>query len=290
MLSYIHAYHAGNHADILKHIVFSLVLEHLSKKEKPYCVIDAHSAAGKYKIQDERLLKTGEARDGIEKLLGFLDSRGKTDEFRPLEELQFTQIARLYLKNSLYPGSPELAKCFLRQHDELILNELHPAVIGELKKNMREKPLNNEDFSAKTAIHCKNAKEFLNMSLPPKIRRGCVLIDPSYEDTSDFSDVEDMFLKSYKKWKTGQYIIWYPLLKHRAPLIRHLKETVETAVEKENPNERKVQHFELEVKKPCEMTGLSKLYGSGVITVNPPFLLKEKMDGILPLLKQILTD
>lgn len=281
MLSYIHAYHAGNHADILKHIVLSLSLEHLLKKEKPFTIIDTHAGSGIYNLEDLRAKKTGEAEQGITTLLKKLDSMPSS----PLNSLRFIQITRAYAKKKIYPGSPEFSRLIKRNDDKLFLNELHPTVIQELKSNMPDSSI---------SIQQKNASDFLNAVVPPQIKRGLCIIDPSYEDEKDFSDTALMFINAYKKWSNAVYLIWYPLIEHKLSQIQTLKEKVEQTVEQnlsESQNlKEKFSIFELKIKDPSKMTGLSSLYGSGMIVVNTPYGLNEQMPNILRELNQILSE
>ena len=279
MLSYIHAYHCGNSGDILKHLVFSFVLEHLCLKEKPFTVIDSHAGSGLYHLDDERIIKTAEAQDGILSLLNKLNS--SQDKNSILNESTYIKIAKIYAKKNLYPGSPEIAKNFLRAQDKLIVNELHPQVVLELKENVKQKALFKSEGSSIT-VYNKHAAEFLKAVIPPKIKRGCVIIDPSYEDRDEYTQTAAFFTDAYKKWQVATYLIWYPLLLNRESEVLQLKEYVESAVELSGASvEEKLNIFELKTKDPSQMTGLSQMYGSGVIVVNPTYQLKEKMQQIL---------
>lgn len=286
MLSYIHAYHAGNFADILKHTVFAFTLEHLLKKDKPFTVIDSHSASGKYRFDDERLEKTKEAENGIKKLLS-KDPNTLTKMFGE----SFLKILLSYSAKGFYPGSPEIARSYLRKDDYLILNELHPQVKIELEDNMKEKLFIEKSELPHIQVFSKDAAKFLKSALPPNIRRGCVIIDPSYEDSSDFYSTAQFFADSYKKWMSGTFLLWYPLLKDRESEAEFLKQTVISTVERQNTSEdEKCIFFELSAKTADEMQGLSKMYGSGMIVVNPPFGLQERMKVCLEALESALRD
>ncbi len=285
MLSYVHAFHAGNSGDILKHIIFSLTIEHLCKKEKPFSVIDTHAASGRYSLTDERLLKTGEAESGIKKLLSGL----KNHELQGCNS--WTAIVKTYVKQNMYPGSPEIARCLMRKQDELILNELHPQVIEDLKRNIKLPSLIEKEDYPTISVHKRDSKEFITAAVPPKTKRGCVIIDPSYEDADDYSDTADMFCNAYRKWSTGTFLIWYPLIEHRASEIERMKKVIEAQVEINSTSEElKCCFFELKTKDPSEMTGLSNMYGSGMAVVNPPYGLKEKMSEVLPFLEKLLKN
>ena len=285
MLSYIHAFHAGNYADVLKHTVFAFTLEHLLKKDKPFTVIDTHSAGGKYSLNDERIIKTQEAENGIKKILS------KDDEtLKKIFGTNFLQILKTYTAQNEYPGSPEIARAYLRKIDSLILNELHPKVIEELKQNMASPLLTGKTELPQIQINSKDAKIMLNSCLPPRIKRGCVIIDPSYEDKNEYAETAEMFINAYRKWQTGTYLIWYPLLTDRDGEIQTFKQNVIATVEKTNTTQdEKCVFYEIEVKDKTETEGISKMYGSGMLVANPPYGLSEKMQAAIPLLKELLV-
>ncbi|MGI5069975.1 23S rRNA (adenine(2030)-N(6))-methyltransferase RlmJ [Treponema pectinovorum] len=286
MLSYIHAYHAGNFADILKHTVFAYTLEHLLKKEKPFTVIDCHSASGKYAFDDDRLEKTGEAKNGIKKLLNKNEKNLQT-----MFGNSFSKILVSYAEKGFYPGSPEIARCYLRKNDQLILNELHPKIKIELEKNLSQKILIQKNEMPHIQVLSKDAAKMLNAVLPPKIKRGCVIIDPSYEDSDDFYSTAQYFIASYKKWMTGTFLLWYPLLKDRENEAEFLKQTIYSNVEKQNKtDDEKCIFFELQAKNTEDVEGFSKMYGSGMLVVNPPFDLKERIQFSLNAMEDALKE
>lgn len=286
MLSYIHAFHAGNHADILKHLVLSFSLEHLCKKEKPFTVFDTHAGSGLYSLEDERLLKTGEAESGIKRLFFALAQKDafSHDEKIIADELDgslFLKIVRKYYEKNEYPGSPLIENFFLRPGDEQILSELHPRTIEELKFNMEK----FRGEQTKPRVHFRNGFEMLLSMTPPQTKRGLVIIDPSFEEKSDFEDCAEAVCRVLKKWRNGIVLLWYPLVAHRKTEISMMKERIGAAVS----DEEKFLDFNLCVKKEEELTGLSSLYGSGMLVANPPFGLKEKMDRIIPFLEKVLS-
>ncbi len=284
MLSYVHAFHAGNYADILKHSVFVFTLEHLLKKDKPFTVIDTHSGSGKYSLLDERLIKTQEAQNGIKKLI-----QNDTNALKEIFGPNFAQILENYIQKNEYPGSPEIARSLLRTNDSLILNELHPKVIEELRQNVSSPLELNKQELPQIQINSKDAKIMLNAAVPPKIKRGCVIIDPSYEDKNEYEETAKMFINAYKKWATATYLIWYPLLQDRETEIAIFKQNIIAAVEKtNNTQDEKCLSFEIQLKQKEELNGISKMYGSGMLVANPPFGLKEKMHKVLPLLEKLL--
>lgn len=286
MLSYIHSFHAGNHADILKHLTLTLILESLCKKEKPFAVFDTHAGSGIYNLDDERLLKTGEADSGIKKLMGALSSSGGKERFKELFALgrKYLEIAKKYYDEGKYPGSPLIESEMLRSGDEQTLSELHPAAAEELSLCFR-----GNDFKAKPHIHRRDGYEMLNALTPPKIKRGLCVIDPSYEDADDYEKCARTISAVHKKWPAGIIALWYPLLARKTAELSGMKEKIFSAAE-ENETEPKTLDIQLEVKTQDEMTGLASMYGSGMIVINFPYELDKKMEKILPELSEILGE
>ena len=335
MLSYIHAYHAGNHADILKHLTLSLILEHLCKKEKPFTVIDTHAGSGIYSLDDERAQKTGEAASGIRKLmsneeLGVSNFEGEAASVVRNEELgvrsfesgaernlnpqintdshrlcndnfshlcsalpsaaRFFNLIQDYYSRGLYPGSPLIENAYLRQGDEQILSELHPTAFEELKEcfyNRRKQCNSDGKIFVEPALHKRNGYELLKAVTPPKIKRGLAVIDPSFEDASDFEKCGEVISAVHKKWSAGIIALWYPLVAHRSAEISMMKEKIAGSVDSTEP---KILDIQMEIKRKEDMTGLASLYGSGMFIVNFPYQLDEEMKKIMPELSKILGE
>ena len=304
MLSYIHAYHAGNHADILKHLTLSLILEHLCQKEKPFTVIDTHAGSGIYRLDDERAQKTGEADSGIQKILTRTDADrllhfARNDENVALTDGhaeddavagRFLQLIQKYFLLGEYPGSPLLENEFLREGDEQILSELHPKAFEELKNcfyNRRKECKKSGKSFFEPKLHKRDGYELLSAITPPKIKRGLAVIDPSFEDASDFEKCGEIIAKVHKKWNAGIIALWYPLVAHRSMEISMMKEKIAASVDS---NEPKILDIQMEIKRKEDMTGLASLYGSGMYIVNFPYKLDEEMKEILPALTEILGD
>lgn len=307
MLSYIHAYHAGNHADILKHLTLSLLLEHLCKKEKPFTVIDTHAGSGLYALDDSRALKTGEAKSGIEKMINSSqspqssqrDSTGENDF--PLKNdlcalkssvrnLKFFDIIQKYYEEGFYPGSPLIENMYLRPGDEQLLCELHPTAFEELKNcfyNRRKECKASGKNFVEPGLHKRDGYEFLKAVTPPKIKRGLAVIDPSFEDASDFEKCGEVISAVHKKWPAGIIALWYPLVAHRTSEISMMKERIAASVEASEP---KILDIQMEIKRKEDMTGLASLYGSGMFIVNFPYQLDEEMKALLPDLSKVLSD
>jgi 23S rRNA (adenine2030-N6)-methyltransferase len=293
MLSYRHAFHAGNHADILKHITLTLILEHLKEKPSPVTVYDTHAGAGRYALDDERLLKTGEAETGIKHFLHTY--RHVPDIPAPLA--LYLDISRTYAASGFYPGSPEISRCLLRPGDRLVLSELHNTEIDVLRGNMEQPPLYHTEYPVKPQIHHRNGYEMLRALTPPETKRGIALIDPSYEDSSDYTDTADTVIFVHKKWASGILALWYPLLAHRKKEISDMKRNIKTSVQSAgfHSNVLDVQllintensHPET---KPGQISESSspRLYGSGLLIINAPWKLDSDLSTILPELAAVL--
>lgn len=289
MLSYLHAYHAGNHADIIKHIVVSEVIRYMEKKEKPFTFFDTHSGSGLYKVSDERAQKTGEINSGIIMLKDKLKNIDLDDSALK----SYLSMAETYLEKGEYPGSPYIEADLLRKEDFLVLSELHPAESENLKSNMNAKAKAKADC-CNIAVHKRNGFEMLESLTPPKTKRGAVLIDPSYEELSDYSDVADAVLKAFRKWNGGVFMVWYPLLSYRMGTIENMVERITEGVHTLSPN-TDVNDFRLCVssENAHEETSLSKtasprLYGSGMLVVNTPWTVPDTMKKTLPVLEEFL--
>ena len=264
MLSYRHAFHAGNFADVLKHSVLSLVLDYMTRKEKGFCYIDSHSGAGMYQLKDEYAQKTGEYKDGIGKIIN--------DEHAP-EALEpyLSLINSLNLNPSdgeldIYPGSPGVAKAFVRRQDSSHLFELHPTDIKHL-----------EDFCQRwRKVFVKQSDGYQGVLgiVPPPSRRGVVLIDPPYELKEDYQKAVKTIIKAYSKFSTGTYIIWYPVVK------RHFIEQMEKDFS--NSEVKNLLQVEFCLEDDTDEYGMT---GTGLFIVNPPWQLSEQLEEILPYMK-----
>ena len=173
MLSYQHIFHAGNHADILKHSVLISVLDSLNKKEKPYTFFDTHSGSGFYDLTDSRSLKTGEAQKGIE-VLSKKAGDSKVDSPFPSALSRYLYFVTPYLKDQRYPGSPEIERALMRNMDTLILSELHPQEIENLRANMKSPCLGSKTELPAIQIHKRNGWEMVKALTPPATKRGAV--------------------------------------------------------------------------------------------------------------------
>ena len=281
MLSYQHAFHAGNHADLLKHFVLSFVLNSLNKKDKPYTFFDTHSGSGVYDLLDNRSLKTGEAQKGIVSLL-------KENSSSPDFAFYFDFVNSFY-KNNLYPGSPLFELGLMRKTDTLILSELHPKEITVLKETMEKYKTSDSPL---VQLHNRDGWEMIKALTPPKTRRGTVLIDPSYEETKDYTDAQKTISFINKKWTNGIIMLWYPLLAHREEIINQMIQNITESAKEVNQNVEienltllvasKDSHKEVSLEELKEdKKNPPRLYGSGMLVINAPWKLKETTQGFI---------
>ncbi|MBL1319825.1 MAG: 23S rRNA (adenine(2030)-N(6))-methyltransferase RlmJ [Methylophaga sp.] len=256
MLSYRHSFHAGNYADVIKHIVLTEIFEHLIKKDSAFDYIDTHAGTGLYNLQNEHASKLQEYKQGIAKL--------DTEEWPELA----TYLDIVAKHNSdkelkFYPGSPLIAMHFLRAKDRGWLYELHPKDAELLSNNMAK-------IKRARVMHEDGFKGLLSL-LPPISRRAVVLIDPSYEIKTDYAHVFNTLAAAYKKFPIGTYVLWYPVV-DRTVIDTLERKFIRSGI-------KKIQRFELAIAPDQFGSGMS---ASGMIVINPPWTLKDKMSQILP--------
>ena len=266
MLSYRHAFHAGNHADVLKHAVETLIIEQLKSKEKPFCYLDTHAGGGCYDLSGEWPQKKAEYLDGIARLW-------PERQHWPELAAYWDVIATLNESElRFYPGSPEIARHLLREQDKLMLMELHNQEIEILRRHMGS--------DSRSAIHHRDGFEGLLALLPPTPRRGLVLMDPPYELKEDYQRVLQTLKKAMQKWSTGIYALWYPILGKDADRSRSMLELFKYA------GFPSVLVAELEVAAQPDEWGMN---GSGMLILNAPWQLDGQLTTLLPRLCQQLT-
>jgi 23S rRNA (adenine2030-N6)-methyltransferase len=270
LFSYRHAFHAGNHADVLKHAILIHVLDYLGQKDAPYWVIDTHAGAGLYRLDSDWASKNAEFADGIGRLWERTDAP-------PLLARYVERVREYNRDGSLrhYPGSPWLALDALREHDRLRLFEAHPTeaevLVGNLEKQSGPK-------LRQTTIYDTDGFEGMKSLLPPPTRRGLVVIDPSYEDKQDYRRVALAVKEGLKRFATGIYAVWYPQVQRRESL--ELPRQLEKA-------DRRWLHVSLSVKKPA--TDGFGLHGSGMVLINPPWTLAAQLKEAMPWLTDLLA-
>jgi len=262
MLSYRHTFHAGNHADVLKHFVLMQTLAYTVQKDKPYWYIDTHAGAGKYALDSAYAVQNAEFTNGITQLWQASDLPESLAEYVALvKKLNPTG----QLKN--YPGSPLIAEHFIRHSDRMRLFELHPSDCKLLwqtfKHNSRKVMIETEDGFAGIKAH-----------LPPPPRRAVVLIDPPYEQKEDYQRVVKSIKDSLERFATGTYIVWYPLLQRHEPkqMVDQLRKL----------GLKSWLNVSLTVQTPA-IDGFG-MYGSGLFIVNPPWTLPETLRTVMPVL------
>ena len=266
MLSYRHSFHAGNHADVLKHIVLMLILENLKLKEKGFFYLDTHSGVGRYRLSSNESEKTAEYKEGIERLWEQTDLPEDVARYvKMIKKLNYGGKELRY-----YAGSPLIAGELLRPQDRALLTELHPSDYPILRNNF-------SDYKNVT-VKCDNGFQQVKATLPPKERRGLVLIDPPYELKEDYDLVVKAIEEGYKRFATGTYAIWYPVVL-RQQTKRIFKGLEATGI-------RKILKIELAVRPDSDQRGMT---ASGMVVINPPWTLETQMKEILPYLTKTLV-
>ncbi|OZI44881.1 23S rRNA (adenine(2030)-N(6))-methyltransferase RlmJ [Bordetella genomosp. 5] len=271
MFSYRHAFHAGNHADVLKHAILVHVLDYFNRKDAPYWVIDTHAGAGLYALDSDWANKNAEFADGVARLWD-------RDDLPPLLADYVERIRDYNPDGRLrhYPGSPWLTMDALRDRDRLRLFEMHPTESGVLARNLDQR---DRQIQRQTTIYGTDGFEGLKAMLPPPTRRGAVLIDPSYEDKQDYRRTLTAVKEGVKRFATGTYAVWYPLVQRR--------EVTEMTRQLERLPVKSWLHATLSVKRPAG-DGFG-LHGSGMFLVNPPWTLDAALKPVMPFLARELA-
>lgn len=264
MFSYRHSYHAGNFADVLKHLVQIAVIDYLHRKDKPLAIHDSHGGAGLYQIDSEHMQKTGEYQDGIGRLLGRATGVAVIDRY--LEVVAgFNKGAELVV----YPGSPAISAALLRGDDRLAVTEKHSTDFPLLEALLKGKP--------HVQVHHEDANQGLKSLLPPLHKRGLVLIDPSYELSGDEAYTLAGVREGLRRFNTGCFAVWYPVIgRHRA----------DSFAERLARLGGEALRAELNVLEPGAARGMT---GSGMLIINPPWALEQQLREALPVLHRALS-
>ncbi|WP_026619227.1 23S rRNA (adenine2030-N6)-methyltransferase [Ensifer sp. WSM1721] len=267
-MNYRHIYHAGNFADVLKHAVLARLVTYLKQKDKAFRVLDTHAGIGLYDLSSDEAQKTGEWREGIGRLI-------EAELPAPVVEILAPYLSAVRDLNpagglTLYPGSPKLVRMLFRPQDRLSAMELHAEDYETLHR------LFEGDFQSR--ITRLDGWLALGAHLPPKEKRGLVLVDPPFEVEGEYERLVDGLARAHRRFAGGIYCLWYPL-KKGAP-IKNFHEALRAL---EIP---KMLCAELSVRSDRDVTGLA---GSGLIIVNPPYTLKRELDILLPFLKERLA-
>jgi 23S rRNA (adenine2030-N6)-methyltransferase len=265
MLAYRHAFHAGNHADVLKHVVLTRVLHYQNGKDKGYRLVDTHAGAGGYSLQGRYAQKKGEFELGIARLWSRDDLPAAVSEYVELVR-RFNADGKL----TQYPGSPAFAQMLLRPQDQMRLFELHPTDHRILASYL--------GAQRGVEVHDQDGFEALKGQVPPPTRRGVVLMDPSYEGHADYGRVVGSLRDAVGRFAEGVYVVWYPQVSklEAAQLPKRLEALAPKGW----------LHARLTVQQP-DVMGFG-LAGSGVFVINPPYTLHDELLEVLPYLTEVL--
>lgn len=269
-MNYRHAFHAGNFADVFKHAVLGRILHHLRGKDAPFRVIDTHAGAGLYDLTSRDAARGGEWQNGIGRLLEARANKSLGVDVEHLLAPLFDVVGALNAPGTLtvYPGSPALIRAWLRPQDHFTACELEPKAAAALAANLRGDPriktLAIDGWTALAAY------------VPPRERRGLVLVDPPFEQPDEFIRLTDGLAAAHHKWATGGYLLWYPI-KDRTGPDRMAKALRRLPI-------GKILRTELIVAPPDSDGPLS---GSGLIAVNPPWTLESDLKVLLPVFSRL---
>ena len=283
MFSYRHAFHAGNHADVLKHTVLIATLQHLLQKDAALTVLDTHAGAGLYRLDGDYASTSAESADGILRLVPPAAPAALAPALQ-----DYVDMVRAFNQGEatrVYPGSPFIAQRLLRAQDRLKLFELHPTDARALAGNVAQL-----DAGRQVAVLAQDGFEGARQFLPPPSRRALVLCDPSYEIKSDYARVQDMLQDALKRFATGVYAVWYPIIPR--PEAHELPRRLKTLAQKAG---KPWLHATLTVKSgktapagtaPGRRPGLP---ASGMFLINPPFTLDAALRAALPQMAELLA-
>ena len=268
-MNYRHAFHAGNFADVVKHIVLTRILAYLMRKDAPFRVIDTHAGVGLYDLFGDKAERTGEWLEGIARVI----ERGLPE---PAAALAAPYVEAVKAQNPdgvlrYYPGSPFITRHMLRAQDRLMALELHPEDAEALRANFAG--------DIQTRVTHLDGWAALGTHLPPKEKRGLVLIDPPFEEKGEFGRMVGGLRKAHQRWPGGIYAFWYPI-KEPAEAEGFARDLKATGIPK-------ILRIELTIRAPSTPP---RLHGTGMVVVNPPFVLEEEMRVLLPALAGLLAD
>lgn len=268
-MNYRHAFHAGNFADVVKHIILARILEYFKLKPAAFRVLDTHAGVGLYDLRGEKAAKTGEWEEGIKRLF----DRPLTGQAGELVQPYLDAVRAVNPQGGLryYPGSPFITRHLLREQDRLFALELHPRDVMALREN----------FAGDIQVRVTELDGWaaLGTHLPPKEKRGLVLIDPPFEEADEFGRMAAAFEKAHKRFPTGTYALWYP--------VKEPREVERFAAMLQRSGIRKILRTELTIR-PASTP--PRLHGTGMILVNPPYTLEAELKVLLPALAALLAD
>jgi len=262
-MNYRHSFHAGNSADVVKHCLLIALVRALQLKDSALTLIDTHSGCGLYDLHGDEAGRTGEAMQGVVRALAA--SSPLLDDYRAAVRAVNEGMGE-GAQPRLYPGSPRFLAQLLRPQDALILNEKHPEDAAALRAAMRGTP---------AAVHQRDAYELWLALLPTRTPRGLVLVDPPYELKSDYAKVVELLVDAHRRWATGVYLLWFPVLS-RLAAQRLLERMAGTGI----PRQLCIQYL------PHEGEAAANLLGSGVLVINPPFRLDAELTELAGVLAE----
>jgi 23S rRNA (adenine2030-N6)-methyltransferase len=267
-MNYRHAFHAGNFADVVKHAVLARIVEYLKQKDKAFRVVDTHAGEGLYDLASSQAARTGEWRDGIGRVLATPPS----GEAGALLAPYLQAVASVNEDGGLghYPGSPVIVRHLLRKQDRLTAIELHPQDAKRLEQRFAG------DYQVR--VITLDGWLALGAHLPPKEKRGLVLVDPPFEAEGEFERLIDGLLRAHRRWPGGIYALWYPI-KHRDALVAMVRAVRASGIPR-------VLDTRFMIRRRSE--GEPRLDGSGMLIVNPPFTLERELSVLFPYLLDVL--
>ena len=268
-MNYRHAYHAGNFADVVKHIILTRIVLYLQRKDQAFRVIDTHAGIGRYDLHGVEAGKTNEWQSGVGRLLDAKADAKVAELIQPYLDIVRAENADGTMRH--YPGSPLIVRHLLRRQDRLSALELHP----------RDAQLLADVFEGDIQVRVTKLDGWLALGahLPPKEKRGLVLVDPPFEVAGEFERLVDGLVRAHKRFSGGTFALWYPV-KDRHEVRRFVTALQETGIPK-------ILRAELMIRDPSPEP---KLDGTGMIIVNPPYTLDDELRTILPALSKILSD
>jgi len=264
-MNYRHLYHAGNFADVFKHVVLTALLQAMQRKPKPFCYIETHAGAGKYALNSTTAHKTQEFEQGIKRLWHLTDIPELVTDYLEI-------VKKFNPSNQLrtYPGSPCLARQLLRPEDRMVLCELQSDVYAQLRQEFSR--------TKQARVYLEDGYGILKAILPPLERRGVVLIDPSFEQANEFTNLVRQVHAACQRWETGVYVLWYPIKSQRI-LQKFHRDLVATGLKDLLTIQLYVYPKDVEL----------RLNGAGVVIIHPPYQLDNAISQVLPWLCEKLT-
>jgi 23S rRNA (adenine2030-N6)-methyltransferase len=269
-MNYRHSFHAGNFADVVKHIVLMRIVRYLQQKDAPIRIIDTHAGGGLYDLTGAEATRSGEWRDGIARLREAFDAPPDARLNTAAREIIAPYLDAVRSFNAsdsvkVYPGSPALMQSWLRRDDRLILCELEPSTLVALRRGLRkDRRVKTIEIDGWTA---------LSAYIPPKERRGLVLIDPPFEQPNEYPRLADALCEAFRKWPGGSYLAWYPV-KDPRDTKSFIKRLMQHGIDK-------MLRMEVMIAPHTETT---RLRGTGLLAINPPWTLEAEMKIVLPAL------